>query len=84
MGSQYRSIGQRLTKAKALETKKEILADWLNSWDREVSGLIDDLGRAISRDDFDRASQCVGQLRTVEAKKTDALEAIFERIESMQ
>jgi len=83
MGSQYRSISQRLAKAKALETKQEILRDWSNSWDREVNAIIDDLGNAIARDDFDRASQCIGELRAVHRKKMDGLKSIFGKIKEL-
>lgn len=77
------SISQRLAKAKALETKKEILRDWANAWDREVAGLIDDLGHAIAADDFDRASQCVGELRAVHSKKMQGLWSILSKIKAI-
>jgi len=83
MGNQYRSISQRLLKAKALETKQEILRDWSNSWDREVNAIIDDIGNAIARDDFDRASQCVGELRAVHYKKMDGLKSVFSKIKQI-
>lgn len=80
----HKSISQRLASAKSLETKQEILRDWVNAWDREVSQLLNDLGRAVADDDFDRASQCVGELRAAHGKKIDGLKRIFERVESIK
>lgn len=80
----HKSISQRLATAKTLETKQEILRDWANAWEREVSRLVDDLGQAVASDDVDRASQCVGELRAVHGKKIEGLKRIFDRVESIR
>jgi hypothetical protein len=80
----HKSISQRLSTAKTLETKQEILRDWAQAWDREVSQLLNDMGRAVAQDDFDRASQCIGELRAVHDKKIEGLGRILERVESIR
>lgn len=82
---QNRSISQRLRKTRKKEILQEIVEDWSNAWQTEQSGLIDRLGSAIEKDDFDEQCITLGELRAVTNKRfiglKNAWKEIIERID---
>lgn len=74
---QHRSINQRLKRAKSPESKAAALSDWAASWQNEQMMLIDKLGKANAKDDFDAMSILIGELRTMSAKKFEALPGVL-------
>ncbi len=60
--------------------KIEIAYNWIASWAKDQNKLIDRLGKAVSNDDFDEQSICVGQLREVTRKRFISLTASIETV----
>ncbi|MFB5269352.1 hypothetical protein ACE41H_21570 [Paenibacillus enshidis] len=81
---QPRSIGQRLEKAKSLESKKKIALDWATNWKNEHERLIKDLERAIIEDDYDLLCRATGQLKVVGQKRFNALPRVLSHISEVQ
>lgn len=72
-----RSISQRIKRAKSIETKREIIGDWANSWKNEQCSLIIRLGQAVKDNDYDELCIVTGELSAVTKKKFDALPNVF-------
>lgn len=75
--AQHRSISQRLKKAKSQEAKSATVIEWAGAWQSEQSYLIDRIGKAIARDDFDDLSIALGELRAMSDKKFVALPKVL-------
>lgn len=80
MKKKHRSISQRLNKAKSPEARKEVLADWAKSWEKETIELIRKLEQAIKTMDYDQLCINTGQLKAVAQKRFKALPNIFVRL----
>ncbi|WAW01146.1 hypothetical protein NB644_09380 [Oxalobacter formigenes] len=68
-----RSITQKLKRAWSKERLSEISDEWIAAWEKEQTGLIDRLGIAVAKDDFDEQSICVGELRKITEKRFTGL-----------
>lgn len=77
---QHRSISQRLAKAKALETKKEVALDWAANWAQEQDGLVKQLEAAVAKDDYDQLCRVTGQIKAVSQKRFEALPKVIHAI----
>lgn len=80
MSNQHRSISQRLAKAKATETKKEVALDWAANWAREQMQLVTRLEKAVASDDYDQLCIVTGQIKAVSIKRLDALPKVIEAL----
>lgn len=80
MSSQHRSISQRLAKAKAMETKKEVALDWSANWAREQMQLVAQLEKAVAADDYDQLCIVTGQIKAVSIKRLEALPKVIEAL----
>jgi diphthamide synthase subunit DPH2 len=68
-----KSISQRLSNAKELQTKQEIALDWSANWQQEQAKLIMRLEHAIKTDDYDELCIVTGELKAVTLKRFEAL-----------
>lgn len=76
----HRSVNQRLQRAKSKSSKQAVLDEWANSWQQEQAQLIRQLGKAIADDDYDQQCILIGELKTVSAKKFEALPKLLRTI----
>ena len=63
----------RMRRARTVETKNEIMTEWLRGWEQEQSKLLGQLDLAIDISDFDVQCIAVGSLREVVNKKFGVL-----------
>ena len=75
-----RSITQKLKRAWSKERLSEISDEWIAAWKKEQSGLIDRLGAAIEKDDFDEQCIATGELRAVTNKRFAGLKNAVKEI----
>lgn len=74
----HKSISQRLKTAKSIDTKKLVAQDWATNWQAEQTALIDMLGKALHKNNFDELCIAVGQLKAVTQKKFEGLTKVIE------
>lgn len=74
------SIGQRMQRAKSLDSRRAAALDWTENWHQEHDGLVRDLERAVSRRDWDAAARTTGQLKAVGEKRLTALGRVIEAL----
>lgn len=75
--TQHRSISQRLKRAKSAETKKQIALEWSKAWKIEQDGLVNQLGQAIARNDYDAQCIALGELRAITDKRMTGLMSVI-------
>lgn len=80
MSARSLSISQRLAKAKAPETKKEVAKDWAANWQQEQQRLVAQLERAVAADDYDQLCQVTGQIKAVSEKRFGALPKVLDAL----
>lgn len=68
-----RTITQHIRRARSKERLLELAEKWINDWEAEQTGLIDRLGNAVARDDYDEECICTGQLRAITEKRFNGL-----------
>lgn len=64
-----RTITQYIRRAHSKERLLELAEKWINDWETEQTGLINRLGNAVARNDYDEECICTGQLRTITEKR---------------
>lgn len=72
-----RSIAERLQRAKSLDVKAEVVADWAANWQREHDDLVAQLERAVSAMDYDALCSITGQIKAVGQKRHGALPCVL-------
>ena len=75
----HRSIGERLKIARSPETKRIILSEWVDGWEREQAQLTLNFSLGAEICDYDAVMIAVGQLRAVTQKRFEALYGILRR-----
>jgi len=84
MSSNSLSINQRLSKAKSIDTKKEILRDWLANLDADLTDVIRETsGAGFAGRSDDVVTGCI-KLHRIREKHIKAMTGIIERIEVMR
>lgn len=76
----HTSVGQKLKKAKSLETKAAIASEWAESWQQEHAKLFRNLERALQIDDYDLLCRAVGQLKEANVKRLDVLPRVINQL----
>ncbi|MBP1807000.1 hypothetical protein [Rubellimicrobium aerolatum] len=75
-----RSIGERLSRAKSPEVRREIMADWIKDWERDQLAIVAELNQALDQRDWSQVSRGAGQLRAVTQERLGALQRILQRL----
>lgn len=79
--TKYRSIGQRLQRARSDATRQEIITDWARAWQREQEDIVAQMDYAIGIGDLDAIRSAAGQLNEVTRKRFDGLKAVIRSLE---
>ncbi len=80
MSSQHRSINQRLRKAKTAETKRAIVAEWLQEWHRDTHGIVSQLDGARRRGNWAEVDNAARQLATGTDKRFNAIAGVIQTL----
>lgn len=64
-----RTITQLIKRARTKGRINEIAEKWIDGWQAEQAGLIDRLGNAVAKKDFDEQCICTGELRKITEKR---------------
>ncbi|MEC4091617.1 hypothetical protein [Pseudoalteromonas rubra] len=75
-----RSISQRLERAKSTDARLSLVSDWSANWQGEQESLIKAMEQAIRDDDYHALCRTLGQLKTVTAKRFEALPRVLEKL----
>jgi len=71
--TQHRSINQRIMRAKSPEAKEQTLLAWADEWQTEQMQLLNRLGKAVEKGDYDSECIITGELKAMSIKKFAAL-----------
>jgi phenylalanine-4-hydroxylase len=74
------SIGERMRKAKSLQTRHEIATDWSANWQAEHDDLVRQIEKALQFRDVAKAGQFLGQLKAVGEKRFPALQRVIDAL----
>ena len=78
--SKHRSIGERIRRAKSLDSRREAALDWAANWRADHIDTLMQLERALGERNLAAAGQCLGQLKALDDKAMTALPRVIEAL----
>lgn len=75
-----RAIGERLRRAKSLESRKEVALDWYANWHQDHLNTLQQVEKALQFRDVEDAGRILGQLKALHEKAFGALPRVIEAL----
>lgn len=76
----HRSIGERMTRAKTLDSRREAALDWAANWREDHEETLALIERALQTGRISAAGQALGQLKALNDKAMSALPRVIEAL----
>lgn len=82
--AKHKSIKARLHSARSLETRAEVLSDWLNNWHDDQKSILRLLETGITSQDMTTVIQATKQLKVITDKRFVGLKTVLSKLQDGQ